>query len=311
MIIEPVNVGLEDFPASTVDSEGIIDIDAVMDNMTARTYVNVPYVTRDGLTLHLHIIVPNVQPMKLVPDPATYPLVVYVQGSAWFVQQTGHNIASLGEISRKGYVVAIVEYRPSTVAPFPAQIQDTKTAIRFLREHADEYKIDPTKVVIWGDSSGGHTALMTGITASRKFFDLEPESENSCEVLGIVDYYGPVLVSTMNEEPSTQDHITPKSPEGMILGHVNVLEHKEEAYQMSPLPYIEKDVPLPPVVIFHGDHDRLVPFGQSVLFYNKLKECDKEVTFYRVKGADHGTAAFWNDEVLTLTEQYLSKWTKR
>ena len=91
-------------------------------------------------------------------------MVVYVQGSAWFKQEIGYETPQLSPFASKGYVVAVVEYRPSTVAPFPAQIRDTKAAIRFLMKNASTYSIDPEKVVLWGDSSGGHTAAMTGVT---------------------------------------------------------------------------------------------------------------------------------------------------
>lgn len=138
---------------------------------------------------------------------------------------------------------------------------------------------------------------MTGITANQNILELE-EFKYASSIQGIFDFYGPTLVSEMQNEPSIQDHVTPPSPEGLLLGGVNVLEHKQEAYQASPLPYIKKDVNTPSILMIHGNKDCLVPFGQSVLLYNTLKENNKDVTFYCVEHADHGGAAFWNNQVL-------------
>lgn len=147
---------------------------------------------------------------------------------------------------------------------------------------------------------------MTGITANQNILELE-EFKYASSIQGIFDFYGPTLVSEMQNEPSIQDHVTPPSPEGLLLGGVNVLEHKQEAYQASPLPYIKKDVNTPSILMIHGNKDRLVPFGQSVLLYNTLKENNKDVTFYCVEHADHGGAAFWNNQVLEITYQFLKE----
>ena len=203
-----------------------------------------------------------------------------------------------------------MQYRDTDIAPFPAQIEDTKTAISFLVEHHQDYQIDTKNIFLGGDSSGGHTAIMTGITANQNILELE-EFKYASSIQGIFDFYGPTLVSEMQNEPSIQDHVTPTSPEGLLLGGVNVLEHKQEAYQASPLPYIKKDVNTPPILMIHGNKDRLVPFGQSVLLYNTLKENNKDVTFYCVEHADHGGAAFWNDQVLEITSTFLKEHTKK
>ncbi len=75
--------------------------------------------------------------------------MVFVQGSGWYEQQLGSNLEPLAAVARRGYVVAVVEYRPSSVARFPAQIADTRTAIRWLIEHADDFHLDPTRVARW------------------------------------------------------------------------------------------------------------------------------------------------------------------
>lgn len=304
-MIKPGYKELKDFPISNKKSEGIHYIPADFDNITIRALYNIEYVKRE-IPLYLNILVPK----KQLESNENYPLLVYIQGSAWRKQNVIEHIIPLSNIAKKGFVVAIVQYRDTSIAPFPAQIEDTKTAISFLVEHHQDYQIDTKNIFLGGDSSGGHTAIMTGITANQNILELE-EFKYASSIQGIFDFYGPTLVSEMQNEPSIQDHVTPTSPEGLFLGGVNVLEHKQEAYHASPLPYIKKDVNTPPILMIHGNKDRLVPFGQSVLLYNTLKENNKDVTFYCVENADHGGAAFWNNQVLEITYQFLKEHIKK
>ncbi|WP_419875022.1 alpha/beta hydrolase fold domain-containing protein [Candidatus Pristimantibacillus sp. PTI5] len=216
-------------------------------------------------------------------------------------------MASLSWIARKGYAVALAEYRPSEAAPFPAQIQDAKTAIRFLRKNAAEYKINPNQVAVWGDSSGGHTAVMAGLTWQEKELDTELFGEYSCQVNGIIDYYAPTDISQMNKAHSTMDHIGPQSPEGLLIGGLNVLENPEKAAPTICMNYVSEQVPIPPILIIHGNKDRLVPFEQSILLYNCLKENGKEAELYQIEGADHGGPAFWSHKTLEIVESFLQK----
>ena len=92
---------------------------------------DVEYMNIDGISRILQILVPR----KRVMENEKYPLIVYVQGSAWHKQNVYQHVGQLNYLCKQGFVVAIVQYRESDLAPFPAQIEDTKTAIRFLRKH--------------------------------------------------------------------------------------------------------------------------------------------------------------------------------
>jgi acetyl esterase/lipase len=264
---------------------------------------NHPYCERDGRTLHMHLILPSQheRPDKL------WPLVVFVQGSAWKRQNLDANLAPLSWIARQGYAVAIVEYRPSETAPFPAQIQDAKTAIRYLRKNAGQFSIDPQEIVIWGDSSGGHTAVMAGITWQDKQLDTGLYNEYSCQVKGIIDYYGPTDITQMNIAPSTMDHYGADSPEGLLIGGLDVLENPDQAAATICMNHIPEETLIPPILIIHGNKDRLVPFEQSVLLYNDLKKKKKDVEFYKLEGADHGGPDFWSVEVLGIVEAFMKR----
>lgn len=104
------------------------------------------YTKRESLLLHLQIIEPKVHfgaPEEDMEKPVKWPCIVYIQGSAFHEQWAWNNIGRHIRLAQRGYVIAIVEYRPSEVAPFPAQMQDAKTAVRFMRMNAEKYNVDP------------------------------------------------------------------------------------------------------------------------------------------------------------------------
>ncbi|CAM3770323.1 Carboxylesterase NlhH [Vibrio aerogenes CECT 7868] len=301
-IIEPV-CGTEGFPESHVFAEGIEVLPASDAEMCCRIHFSVPYITRDSGPLHLHII----EPKQYTDEPETYPLVLYVQGSAWLEQDTGSQVAQLAWFARRGFVIAVVEYRPSTVAPFPAQVIDTKAAVRFMVQHACDYHADPQQLFLWGDSSGAHTALMAAFSQQDEALDECHPAQLPAQVRGVIDYYGPTDISKMSNEPSVLDHTAADSPEGLLIGGVRPADHPALVRPTVPMNYIVKSHDIPPVLIFHGSQDRIVPFGQSVLLYEALKQNDKEVSCYQLKGADHGGEAFWQSHILNIVETFVRR----
>jgi acetyl esterase/lipase len=265
------------------------------------TILNVEYGRKSDIPLHLNILTPRLEEGK----EEAFPLIMFIQGSAWFKQELTQQLAQLVDFARRGYVIAMVEYRPSTIAPFPAQVKDARTAARFMLKYAAEYHADPERLVIWGDSSGGHTAVMMALTDGDPYFS--DEEILPLTIRGVVDYYGPINFATMNDDPSIQDHEAPDSPEGMVLGGVSIPEHPELVSAASPLSYITSTSSLPPFLIIHGDMDRIVPYGQSVLLYRKLVECNQPVTMYRIEGADHSGNAFWTAlEPVRITAEFIA-----
>ncbi|MGR5266967.1 alpha/beta hydrolase fold domain-containing protein [Vibrio astriarenae] len=298
--IEPSNIAFSDFPENCASAKGMRVIQADF----SRPYCKiekVQYAYKSGISLYLRMIIPSqctVQARKL-------PLILYVPGSAWLKQDLDSKLVQLGQFSERGFVVAIVEYRPSTIAAFPAQVKDAKTAYRYLVAHAEKYRIDTDKIVIWGDSSGGHTASMVGLTFDEQALDDECPVEQPLSVKAVINYYGPTDISKMNQEPSTCEHRLPDSPEGLLIGGVNVVDNDALAQKANPINYIHQDSFTPPFLIFHGNKDRIVPFGQSVMLFDVLKNAGKKVDFYQLKGADHGQAPFWTPQVLDIVERFI------
>jgi acetyl esterase/lipase len=303
-MIPPQESRYEDFPESPLSTEWMHVIPADFSERSCLINIGIEYARKSGMPLHLHII----EPRQEEGENANYPLIMYVQGSAWLQQNTGFELPQLSRFARRGFVIAVVEYRPSPVAPFPAQVKDTKTALRFMTQHAEEYHADPDKIVVWGDSSGGHTAAMVGVSSGNSELSDESPASDPPSLRAVVDYYGPTDISKMNKEPSTMDHIAPDSPEGLLIGGVDVLENSENVGPTIPMNYLSKDAEIPPFLIFHGNKDRQVPFGQSVMLFEALKKANQVAEFYQLKGADHGGPAFWTEKVLDIVERFIRRY---
>jgi acetyl esterase/lipase len=297
-LIAPIQKSYEDFPEAKDTHKGMKVITIPNNRPQINYKQNVKYITRDGLDLTLQILKPKNTKGKL-------PCIVYVQGSAWFKQDVYGNLPQLAEFAKRGYIIAMVEYRPSPIAPFPAQLQDAKTAIRFMRKNAETYSVDSSNIFVWGDSSGGHTALMVGLTQNNAELDTEDYKDFGIKVNGVIDFYGPTDISQMNYAPSTMDHTQAKTPEGMLIGGKNVLENVAEAVKTNPINYLKEAKNAAPILILHGSKDRLVPFQQSVLLADALRKNNLAYDFYKLKGADHGSSEFWTKEIFDIVENFI------
>ncbi len=303
-IIAPKSYTSNDFPESTASSEQMRVINIATGSSQVAYANDVIYINRNGTDLTLQILSP-----KSVNVPL--PCIVYIQGSAWMKQNVYMNLPQLAEFAKRGYIIAMVEYRPSSVAQFPAQLQDTKTAIRFMRKNAEKFHIDVNNLFVWGDSSGGHTALMVGLTQNNSELDTDDYKEFYTNVNAVVDFYGPTDITQMNYEPSIMDHIRPDSPEGKLIGGKNVLENKELAALTNPINYVVAQVVPAPILIMHGSKDRLVPFKQSVLMADALKKHNYSYQFYQIKGADHGSSEFWTTKSFDIVDAFLRENVKQ
>jgi acetyl esterase/lipase len=291
-------------PSDNSRYPGMKTIYANKDETTVSYLRDVEYVRRGDTPLTLQILTPNraFPGMKL---PCETPLLLFVCGSAWHKQDTISPLPSLMPLAKAGYVVASVEYRASDDAKFPAFLQDVKSAVRYMRANADVYGIDPERVAIFGNSSGGHAALLTGLTADMPEFKTDDNAELSDAVQAVIDFYGPTDVTHINDAPRGAMFVNPNipTPEDVLYGGV-VAKNPEISQPGNPLNYISANKPIPPIFIAHGDSDALVPFNQSAILYEKLLAEKKTVEFYKVMGADHGIF-FPMDELNALIVKFL------
>jgi acetyl esterase/lipase len=236
------------------------------------------YGTGSGRALLLDLYLPETSEKPL-------PLIIWIHGGAWLAGSKDGGSPAL-QFTAEGYAVAHVGYRLSGEATFPAQINDCKGAIRWLRANAKQHNISPEKFIAWGSSAGGHLAALVGTTGDVK--DLEGtvnDLKESSRVQAVIDWYGPTDLLRMNETESDRRHDAPNSAESKLIGGP-ILENKEKAAKASPTSYITKG--MPPFLIMHGDHDLEVPIRQSEILVEGLKKVGADVTFIAIKGAGHG-----------------------
>jgi acetyl esterase/lipase len=230
------------------------------------------------------------------------PLIVWVHGGAWL----GGNKENCPSVRflRSGYAAASINYRLSQHAIFPAQIEDCKAAIRFLRTNAEKYNIDPNRIGVWGASAGGHLVALLGTAGDVKEFDKGPNLHVSSRVQAVCDFFGPTDLTKMSAFTSSMDHDAPDSPESLLIGGP-VQENKEACMRANPITYVSKDDP--PFLICHGDKDMLVPHNQSVLLDDALKKAGVNVKFHTVKDGGHG---FRDPEVDRMVLEFFDKHLK-
>jgi len=232
------------------------------------------------------------------------PLIVWIHGGAWLGGSKERPPAL--RFVEKGYAVASVNYRLSQHAIFPAQIEDCKAAIRWLRASAAEYGYDPNRIGVWGASAGGHLVALLGTTGDVKEFDVGPNAGVSSRVQAVCDFFGPTDFTKMSSFPSTMKHDAPDSPEAKLIGGP-VQENKDKAQRANPIAYITKDDP--PFLIVHGDKDPLVPHHQSEILLDALKKTNVEATLYTVKGGGHG--GFKDPQVDVLVAEFFERHLRR
>ncbi len=231
---------------------------------------------------------------------ASLPLVVYVHGGAFRMGDKADDPPL--EYVAEGYALASINYRLSQHALFPAQIEDGKAAVRWLRAHAAEYGVDATRFAAGGVSAGGHLAAMLGVTGDVGDLDVGEHLDVSSRVQAVLDYFGPTDFLQMDAHrlPHGMVHDAPDSPESQLVGGP-IQEHPDRVARANPVAYVTADDP--PFLIVHGDQDPLVPHHQSVLLAEALKRASVPVTFYTVEGGGHG--GFDDPRVEELTRAFL------
>ena len=257
---------------------------------------NIPY-NNDTLKKHLLDI--------YLPANSTgdVPLVIWVHGGGWLSNNKyadmGYMKATIAEILKSGYGLASIDYRFSTDAVFPAQIQDCNKAVAFLYENADKYGIDKNRFALMGFSAGGHLATLMGLSKNNKVGDFfMSKTSKSFDFKAVVDFYGPAELVLF---PKAND---PKSPEGILIGAAP-LDRPDLAEIASPVTYVDKNDP--PFLIIHGEKDDLVSPNHSRLLSGWLSSVGVQNELIIVKDAPHFGPQFDVDEIRTKVMDFLKK----
>lgn len=257
-----------------------------------KTWLNVDYVG-DGIEGHkMDIHVPD-------DGKESHKVIVLIYGSAWFSNNAKASaFQSYGkQLLDGGFAVVSINHRASTEAKFPAQINDVKAAVRYVRGNAAKYGFDTSFVGITGFSSGGHLSSLAGTTngvKTKKFGKVKVDIEGSLgaytkessRVDAVVDFFGPIDVSRMERCETYKDD---KSPEAVLLG-CSPSQNPDLSKSLNPMSYIDKNDPK--FLVIHGDADPVVPYCQSEFFAKALRDKGVLEDFITVPGGNHGPVTF-------------------
>jgi acetyl esterase/lipase len=219
---------------------------------------DVPYLTVNGRDMHLDILRPD-------PVPATpMPAIVELHPGAWMF---GGKLPERNRVfAENGFFTVSVDYRHSGEAAFPAQIEDVRAAVRWLRANAAVQHVDPLRIGVWGESSGGHLASLLGTAGDRENPDEGPADDvPSAVVQAVATVSGPSDLVALNNQ-----FVPP------LLGGP-IAERRELADRANPISYITPGRPLPPFLIMHGRGDEQVPPEQATLLHRALESAGADV----------------------------------
>lgn len=236
---------------------------------------DVSYCTVDGVALTMDVYYP-------ASAGGPVPVVVYVHGGGWTSgdKSSGEGSRYLPVLAERGYLGVAVNYRLAPEHKFPAQIEDVKCAIRFLRAHAAEYGLDPNRIGAMGGSAGGHLVSLLGLTDTSAGWDTSGGyTDQSSRVQAVVDMFGP---SDLTQEFDGADDRIERQVFGVTDKSSPILA------QASPVTHVSSDDP--PFLLLHGEQDDLVPPSQSQELYDRLTAAGVPATLVMVRNAGHSFA---------------------
>lgn len=244
-----------------------------------------------------------------------HPILLWIPGGGYRSKNPNVMIPELVHLAEEGYAVAFIEYRSSEIACFPAQIIDVKTAIRFLRAHADSYNLNPERIGLIGRSAGGHLAALAGLNSVD--FLGEEYRQYSSNVDAVCNLFGPVdipfllnkEINNIKNNPNYRWKRLEDTHPGVLLGG-DMQTIFERAKKASPPYMLGQNVC--PMVIMHGTKDRHVPIEVSETFYQKLVEAgyEHQTDFYVIENADHGSDEFFSAQVRKITLDFFNEHVK-
>jgi acetyl esterase/lipase len=272
---------------------------------TDKQWINVNYANDDQVYHNLDIHLPDTE------QPA-YKAIIVIYGSAWFANNLKNAaFEALGkQLLESGFAVISINHRSSFDAAYPAQINDVKAAIRFIRANAEQYKIDASFIGITGYSSGGHLASLAGTTngvkefaVGQKTIDIEGNVGNhtsvSSSVNAVVDWFGPIDLARMKECSKPNEGQSPEA--ALIKGEPK--DNLDMIALLNPITYIDETDPS--FLVIHGEADNVVPHCQSEYFAKALKEKGLLTDFITVPDGQHGPITFNENTLNRMVDFFL------
>jgi len=264
----------------------------------APTKPGITYSTANKTPLLLDLYIPRDQ-----VGPA--PLVVWVHGGAW--RAGSRTRVPIKGLLNHGLAIASVDYRLSGDAPFPAQLHDINHAIAYLRHHAQDLGLDPSRFAISGSSAGGHLAALAGV--SSNVAELSPPLANditisprTLRVSAIVSLFGASNLETILQQ-STPHGLSVRVPALQLLLRGQPEQKPELARLASPVTHVDRDDP--PLLLLHGDQDPQMPINQSHELEGAYQRAGGQVHFEVVHGGEHGGNKFYTDTQIRQMAEFI------
>jgi acetyl esterase/lipase len=229
------------------------------------------------------------------------PLVIYLTGGGFVMADKSSNLGERTYVAEQGYAVASIEYRTTTTgSTYQDGVADVKSAVRYLRAHADEYGIDASKVALWGQSAGGYLAAIAGASNGTEQFVSGNDLDESSDVQAVVDEFGPGDLARGADDFDTKTRAAYLAPGSILNAYVfgpksakSVTTDSAADKAANPATYLSSSSA--PFILLQGDNDHVVSPSQSLILLNALKAKGVEATRYVVKGANHGDMSFLGD----------------
>lgn len=238
-------------------------------------------------------------------DRGPYPIVVFASGGAWRTPQVHFRIPFLVPLARRGFLVAMPDYRGCELFSCKDAVSDVRSAVRYMRVHGAEYGGDPNRIFLMGESAGAHLALMAAYGGDA-FDDENDNTDVSAEVSGVIELYGATDCAREVASKDPEEELGEMELASVCAGLVHCNERSQLLEMMeliSPVHYVKKGACLAPALIAHGEEDKQVPVWHAETLYDALTAADIPAEYYRLQHAGHGNWRFYDDEMM---DQYAS-----
>ncbi|MDY7020295.1 MAG: alpha/beta hydrolase [Cyanobacteriota bacterium] len=234
------------------------------------THLDITYLTINGHSLKLDVY------QRKTSQP--HPTLIFIHGGGWIGGERRLQVRKLIPYLEMGLSVVNIEYRLAEIALAPAAVKDCLCALRWVIRHAEKYNFDTDKIILAGESAGGHLALTTGLIPASTQWDLPCPGEEELKVAAMINWYGITDVKDLVVGENIREYAV------IWLG--NQPNKSEIAEQVSPLNYVQPN--LPPILTIHGDADTIVPYSHAVRLHQALDNAGVENQLLTLPNAGHG-----------------------
>ena len=236
-----------------------------------RVVPNVTYLRANNWDAKLDVYTP-------IEAAGPLPTLLYIHGGGWVRGNKESNVLRLLPYLEMGWAVVNVEYRLGEVSLAPAAVEDCRCALRWVIQNAEEYKFDVSRLVVTGNSAGGHLSLTTGMLPASAGLDRQCPGEEELKVAAIINWYGITDVADLLQGENERSYAV------AWLG--GMTDREAQARRVSPLTYVRAE--LPPVLTIHGDADPTVPYSHATRLKEALDQAGVPNELVTIPGGRHG-----------------------